>query len=82
MSFNFPQRSHAPILPRSADAQYYAEWAVRRVGRAFAVALFGPVVAFAIGLALQDLFEVIFTLGCVGSVVAAVLSLCFARAPR
>lgn len=77
------QPSHA----RSADqSRLYAEWAVRRIGRAFAIAIFGPVVLlFAIYLLVpagDNAAEAMAFLGSAAMVSVAVLSLCFARAPH
>lgn len=74
-----------PQLPRHADAQHYAEWAVRRIGRAFALALLGPVVLTAVALMLptgEDVASVLIFAGSALCVLVAVLSLCFAKAPR
>lgn len=77
-----PQPQRPALLPRSADAQFYAQWAVRRIGAAFAVAIIGP---FAIGLpavlALGELGAIIATIAAIVLPLGAILSLCFATAP-
>lgn len=71
-------------LPRQADAQLYAQWAVRRIGRALALGIIGPIAFYLTGaIAGSNSDPVLWTFIVAGSAcpVIALLSLCFAHAP-
>ena len=80
-----PQASpHTPRLPRSADAQHYAQWAVRRIGTALLIGILGPFIVGITAMVLLGGTEVAEFVAVIASgvtVVGAILSLCLARAP-
>lgn len=81
-----PQPNQLPTIriPREADAKLYAEWAVRRIGRALSLGVFGPIACTFLAAIVEgqsDAAVIVAVLAGVVCVITAVLMLCFANAP-